>query len=184
MWRYAPDSCPRCGSDLTGRLKGGIEGQKYFCFGSPVIYAADPRNYNCACAECGIQWSGVVKMKKCTVQDIHKLDEEWNCLVDSRPNYTAEEEKAIADELYNGVASDDDYIQPKKSNLFKRFLVNTVRVTNKQKDSLVDDFKDMLGIVSKCELEALQDLEEDGLLDDTAEIPNENIRKKKDLRGE
>lgn len=141
MFCYEIGECPRCGSRMTGRLKQGKEGQKYFMMGSPVIYASDPGVYNCACALCGIQWVGSGKMVKRSMAEIREKQNEWNESVDDRPEFTRDEENKIADELYRGVSDEDPNVvkDEKNDGIFKKLLLGAIKQTNRQGQTLADD---------------------------------------------
>lgn len=146
MYCYEIGPCPRCGSDLTGRLKVGKEGQKYFMMGSPVIYAADPGPYTCACANCGVRWVGSGKMVKKSKAQIQEMKNAWETGIDMRPGHTKDEETQIAEELYYGLQEEGIAVpEEKKDSLLKRFIWKTASDTNKQGRSLIDDFYGLTG---------------------------------------
>lgn len=146
MYCYEIGPCPRCGSDLTGRLKVGKEGQKYFMMGSPVIYAADPGPYTCACANCGVRWVGSGKIVKKSKAQIQEMKNAWETGIDMRPGHTKDEETQIAEELYYGLQEEGIAVpEEKKDSLLKRFIWKTASDTNKQGRSLVDDFYGLTG---------------------------------------
>mgnify|MGYP004593207271 CR=1 FL=1 len=146
MYCYEIGSCPRCGSNLTGRLKVGKEGQKYFMMGSPVIYAADPGPYTCACANCGVRWVGSGKIVKKSKAQIQEMKNAWETGIDMRPGHTKDEETQIAEELYYGLQEEGIAVpEEKKDSLLKRFIWKTASDTNKQGRSLIDDFYGLTG---------------------------------------
>lgn len=146
MYCYEIGPCPRCGSDLTGRLKVGKEGQKYFMMGSPVIYAADPGPYTCACANCGVRWVGSGKIVKKSKAQIQEMKNAWETGIDMRPGHTKDEETQIAEELYYGLQEEGITVpEEKKDSLLKRFIWKTASDTNKQGRSLIDDFYGLTG---------------------------------------
>ena len=141
MFCYDIGPCPRCGSPMTGRLKQGKEGQKYFMMGSPVIYTSDPGIYNCACAFCGVQWVGSGKMVKRSRAEIKKMQDDWDQYIDARPEYTRAEETEIAEELYSGLTKETKKsVEVPKQNLVKKALIGMIKQTNRQGKSLADDF--------------------------------------------
>lgn len=141
MFCYEIGNCPRCGSQMTGRLKQGTEGQKYFMMGSPVIYTSDPGAYNCACALCGVQWVGTGKMVKRSLAEIKEKQNEWGRVIDDRPEYTRDEESEIAKELYHGVTDSDAGMPVEKGGgIIKKFFFGAIKQTNKQGKALADDF--------------------------------------------
>lgn len=99
--------CPRCGSDLTARLRKGTDGSRAFHFGSPVVYASDPGYYNCACAACGVRWTGYPKITLTDSEKIYSMKMEWIKL-QAPPD--PEEEK----EILSGMADDLGLFPPKK----------------------------------------------------------------------
>lgn len=146
MYCYEIGPCPRCGSNLTGRLKLGKEGQKYFMMGSPVIYTADPGPYTCACAKCGVRWVGSGKMVKKSKAQIQDMQEAWETGINMRPDFTMDVESQIADELYYGLQEEGIVVpKEKKDSLLKRFIWKTASDTNKQGHSLIDDFYGLTG---------------------------------------
>lgn len=146
MYCYAIGPCPRCGSNLTGRLKAGQEGQKYFMMGSPVIYAADPGPYTCACANCGVRWVGSGKIVKRSKAQIQEMKNAWETGIDMRPGHTKDEETQIAEELYYGLQEEGIAVpEEKKDSLLKRFIWKTASDTNKQGRSLINDFYELTG---------------------------------------
>ena len=78
--QYDAVACPRFGSILTARLRRGSDGIRSFRFGSPVVYAYDPGNYNCACLSCGIRWRGDVKIAIVDRGMVRSLKKEWQDL--------------------------------------------------------------------------------------------------------
>lgn len=142
MFCYEIGPCPRCGSHLTGRLKPGREGETRFMFGSPVIYAADPEQYTCACANCGVRWVGVGKMVKRSGAEIKNMQKEWKQNVGSHPEYTKEEEVEIAGALYHGLQDENLVPQdaPDNGGFLKRAVRKWWGQTSRQGQSLIDDF--------------------------------------------
>lgn len=181
MLCYEIGKCPRCGSPLTGRLKQGQEGQKYFMMGSPVIYASDPGQYNCACALCGVQWVGSGKMVKKSRAEIKEMQNEWDKFIDARPEYTRDEEVEIAEELYHGISDKPVTSDVNGGGILKKLLVGTAKQTNKQGRGLVDDF---FGMTNSKYYSWKDDIEDQLQDEDVEDIDSEDIDEEGIFNGE
>ena len=90
---YHTGACPRCGSILTARLmQGPSRLQKFYPFG-PVVYDAEPGDYNIICTSCGVRWAGGTPLRLIPQEEFRELKEEWKANAEGRPSKKEQEEE-------------------------------------------------------------------------------------------
>lgn len=147
MFVYDTGVCPRCGSDLTGRLVEKNTDSMKFNMGSPIIYCPDPGEYNCACAECGIKWFAPVKIKKMSISEINQKRDRWVDFVYDEASYTDAEQAQIREDLYNEVLGiEKKEKRPKRKSFIGKVVSWEAKSLKKQAKNLAEDFLDIAGI--------------------------------------
>lgn len=147
MLYYDVGKCPRCGSPLTGRLVPRNTDAMRFSLTGPVIYDPDPGEYNCACAECGVFWTGLPKLKNISLDEYDRLGDLWDKNVDGSPTFTKKEEREIALGLYEEETG--EVVKPEKNRVVaaaSKVISHESKSLKKQGGNLVGDFLGIFGI--------------------------------------
>ncbi len=141
--RIYAGTCPRCKSTLTGRIRRGRDGEKYMANGNVFVLSSDPNDHSCACAVCGVKWSGPVTKIEVSKDDLDQLNKEWKEHVTEMPEKT---EREILHELLQEESFEEIKTEKKKHGIigfFKGMFRDTIFAPFNTIKRLTGDVTDM-----------------------------------------